>query len=195
MAKERSAYHSCAPAGAHCKHRGIRGMVATWHSLRRCIWLHRCIRLDSRQRCIAARPHHRSCIRRTAGLHTSTATAAPNHAHTSTQACALACLHPCMHACTNACMHASSCVCDHVCALACGSSCVNRTCMQSASDELLRAAARMLHAVLCVVHAASCMDLLHAVAKLVAYDNAECGADAEIQQHDAELQWQHDASS
>ena len=46
-----------------------------------------------------------------------------------------------------------------------------------------------------VVHAASCMDLLHAVAKLVAYDNAECGADAEIQQHDAELQWQHDASS
>ena len=149
IAKERSAYHSCAPAGAHCKHRGIRGMVATWHSLRRCIWLHRCIRLDSRQRCIAARPHHRSCSRRTAGLHTSTATAAPNHAHTSTQACALACLHPCMHACTNACMHASSCVCDHVCALACGSSCVNRTCMQSASDELLRAAARMLHAVLC----------------------------------------------
>jgi hypothetical protein len=37
------------------------------------------------------------------------------------------------------------------------------------------------------VHAASCMDLLHAVAKLVAYDNAERGADAEVQQHDAEL--------
>ena len=155
IAKERSAYHSCAPAGAHCKHRGIRSMVATWHSLRRCIWLHRCIRLDSRQRCIAARPHHRSCSRRTAGLHTSTATAAPNHAHTSTHVCALACLHPCMHACTHAClhpcmhacMHANSCMCDHVCALACGSSCANRSCcMQSASDALLRAAARMLHA-------------------------------------------------
>ena len=68
-------------------------------------------------------------------------------------------------------------------------SCVNRTyCMQSVSNALLRAAARMLHAVLCVVHAASCMDLLHAVGKLVAYDDAECGADAEVQQHDVELQ-------
>ena len=127
--------------------------------------------------CIQARPRPRPITR------------------TQARMCALlhACIHVCMlapmHACTHACMHASSCVCDHVCALACGSSCVNRSCcMQSASDALLRAAARMLHAVLCVVHAASCMDLLHAVAKLVAYDNAECGADAEVQQHDAELQ-------